>query len=115
MNSIYLINVESFKLTVNEALAMVETEIDSLRLLNKHVVLKVVHGYGSSGSGGEIKKHLPIFLSQLKAKNKIIDFVSNSSFSSLNQKYKTYTKMFPELVLDKDLANLNPGITLIFL
>jgi len=115
MSFIYLINVESFSLTVNEALASIETEIDVLKLLNKHVVLKVVHGYGSSGNGGEIKKALPSFLNILKAKGKISDFVANSSFGVLSQKYKTYTKIFPELVLDKDLANQNPGITLIFL
>ena len=115
MKSIYKINVENFKLTVNEALAQIESEIDALKLINKRCVLKVIHGYGSSGSGGEIKKNLPAFLNILKARGKIEDYAENSKFGVLSQKYKKYSKSFPELVLDADLKNLNPGITIVFI
>ena len=115
MKNIYKINVESFKLTVNEALAQIESEIETLKLAGIKCVLKVIHGYGSSGSGGEIKKNLPAFLNALKANNKIEDYIENSKFGALSQKYKKYTKIFPELILDSDLRNLNPGITIIFL
>lgn len=115
MKNIYKINVENFKLTVNEALAQIENEIDALKLGGNKCVLKVIHGYGSSGCGGEIKKNLPAFLNLLKSGGKIEDYVENSKFGALSQKYKKYTKLFPELILDADLKNLNPGITIIFL
>ena len=115
MKNIYVLNVENNKLTVNEALAQIEAEINALKLLNTPCVLKVIHGYGSSGNGGEIKKNLPRFLHYLKVKAKICDHTANSKFSPLSTKYKEYTKQFPELVLDSDLKNLNPGITLIFI
>lgn len=115
MKNIYKINVENFKLTVNEALAQIESEIDALKITNTKCVLKVIHGYGSSGCGGEIKKQIPAFLNSLKARSKIEDFVENSKFGVLSTKYKKYTNIFPELILDNDLKNLNPGITIIFL
>ena len=115
MKNIYVLNVENSKLTVSEALARIETEIDAIKLIKIPCVLKVIHGYGSSGNGGEIKKNLPYFLHNLKAKTKISDWAANSKFSPLSAKYKKYTKIFPALVLDSDLKNLNPGITLIFI
>ena len=115
MKNIYKINVESFKLTVNEALAQIESEIDALKLINKPCILKVIHGYGSSGCGGEIKKNLPAFLNILKARGKIKDYAENSKFGVLSLKYKKYSGIFPELILDNDLKNLNPGITIIFI
>ena len=51
----------------------------------------------------------------MKAKKKIKDFVLNTSFGEQSNVYKKYTKLFPELILDSDLKNLNPGITIIFI
>lgn len=115
MKNIYVLNVENSKLTVSEALAQIEAEVDALKLLNAPCVLKIIHGYGSSGNGGEIKKSLPQFLHTLKSRAKICDYTANSKFSPLSAKYKKYTKIFPALVLDSDLKNLNPGITLVFI
>ena len=115
MNIIKSINVESGLYACDEALALVEQEIEVLRLDPNVKVLKVIHGYGSTGSGGVIKGTLPSLLNKLIKAGKIRDYVHNNNFGALNTKYKHYTKLYPSLILDSDLQNLNAGITLIFL
>ena len=114
MDKIKSINVE-FGLTCGEALATVEHEIEVLSFNKATKVLKVIHGYGSSGSGGVIKSGLTELLKRLVKLKKIEDFVQNNKFGTLSDKYKKYTKIYPSLLLDSDLQNLNPGITIVFL
>lgn len=113
MESIAKIDVESGRLTVAEALAQVETEIEVLKLSGAHVA-KIIHGYGSKGVGGEIKKALLQHLKTLKKHKKIEDFFANETFSFTQKKYSFYIKKHPNLVLDEDLKNLNFGITIVF-
>lgn len=115
MDNIKSINVESGLYACDEALALIENEIEVLSLDPNVKILKVIHGYGSSGSGGAIKSSLPNLLKRLVKLNKIEDFIENNKFGALNAKYKKYTKLYPSLLLDSDLQNLNAGITLIFL
>lgn len=115
MENIKSINVEAGLYSCDEALALVEREIEVLSLDKQVRVLKVIHGYGSSGSGGAIKNNLPNLLSKLVKLGKIEDFIQNNKFGALSVKYKKYTKLYPNLLLDGDLNNLNPGITLVFL
>lgn len=112
---IKLLNIESDFLTSKEALSKVLTELETLSIGKITKVLEVVHGYGSSGKGGVIKKQLQILLPTLVKQNKILDFIAGEKFSPQNSKYKNYTKLYPELILDSNLRNLNPGITIIFL
>lgn len=109
------INIESYPLAVDEALSKVQTEIEVLSLSTEPKVLKVIHGYGSRGVGGKIKSEIIPLLQTLCKQGKILDFVPNEKFTPQNEKYITYTKLYPELILDSDLQNQNPGITLIFL
>lgn len=109
------INVESYPLAVDEALSKVQTEIEVLSFGEQTKVLKVIHGYGSRGVGGKIKIEIIPLLQTLCKQGKILDFIPNEKFTPQNEKYLTYTKLYPELILDADLQNQNPGITLIFL
>lgn len=112
---IKILNLENENLSVDEALSKIQLEIEAISINRVTKVLEVVHGYGSSGKGGAIKKQLQLLLPILKKQNKILDFIANEKFSSQNDKYKHYTNLYPELILDKNLRNLNPGITIIFL
>ena len=77
--------------------------------------MKVIHGYGSHGKGGEIKRQLTKRLEELKKQSKILDFIPGEKFGQ-EQKNKPYiTKNFPSLIIDSDLSLYNSGITLIFL
>ncbi len=112
---IKVLDIKSDFLSSEEAISKVLTEIDACKLNKVVRVLLVIHGYGSSGKGGIIKRELLLRLPNLKKQNKILDFIPNEKFSTNNEKYKNYVTQYPELILDSNLKNLNPGITLIFL
>jgi len=78
-------------------------------------LLKIVHGYGSNNIGGTIKKQALQKLAALKRQNKIAGFFPCEQLNTTTEEYKTLIKKYPELILDPDLLNKNPGITLILL
>lgn len=112
---IQTLNIEKEVLACDQALAKVLSEIEILKMQNEIKIIKVIHGYGSSGVGGKIKQELKILLQTLLKQNKIKYFVQNEKFTPQKKEYKIYTTLYPELILESDLQNLNPGITLIFL
>lgn len=109
------IDIERGMLACDEALSKVQNEIEVLAINKQVKVLKVIHGYGSKGTGGKIKKELLFLLQTLVRQNKIKDFAPNDRFTQQSEKYGKYFKLYQELLIDSDLQNLNPGITLIFL
>ena len=114
MENVTKIDVESGKLTVSEALATVEIELERLKLQGEKVAI-VIHGYGSKGVGGEIKKALLELFKTLKKHKKIEDFFPGERFSFSQKKYDFYVKKFPFLLLDENLKNLNSGVSVVFL
>jgi hypothetical protein len=78
-------------------------------------VLKVIHGYGSSGTGGVLRFAVRSFLRQRKEKGEIALFVNGESWSSYEERSKAILKKAPEYCLDSDLGRANKGITLILL
>ena len=116
MKRFEIVDVESAHLSVDEALAKVETEVEILQGLKGEVGgLKIVHGYGSSGTGGEIKRALPGLLKRLKNQRKIKDFFYNESLARGGKDFEKYAKIYPNLMVDGDLKNLNFGVTIVFL
>jgi hypothetical protein len=78
-------------------------------------VLKVIHGYGSTGAGGVLRFAIRSFLRQRKEKGEIASFVNGESWSSFDERSKLIFAKLPQLVLDSDLGRGNKGITLVLL
>jgi hypothetical protein len=78
-------------------------------------VLKVIHGYGSSGTGGVLRFAIRSFLRQRKDKGEITLFVNGESWSSFDARSKTVLAKAPESLLDRDLGRANRGITIVLL
>ena len=114
METIEKIDVESGSLTVKEAVATVEIELERAKFAGKNV-LKIVHGYGSSGTGGEIKKAVFLLLKTLKKHKKIIDFCPCEKFGFTQKNYNFLIKKYPNLLIDDNIKNLNSGATIVFL
>lgn len=114
-NRVKVLDIKSDFSSSQEALSKVLNEMEVCKLNKVIRVLLIIHGYGSSGKGGKIKRELLLLLPTLKKQNKILDFIPNEKFIQGSDRYKTYTTLYPELILDNNLSNLNPGITLIFL
>ena len=96
------------------AVANMEIEIEAISG-SEAKVLKIVHGYGSHGIGGEIKKLAHSRLTELKKMKKILDFIPGERFGEEQKNSLFIIKNYPELILDEDLKNYNSGITLVFL
>ncbi len=96
------------------AVALLEIAIDGYKNTDTKV-LKVIHGYGSHGVGGEIKRLAQERLMTLKRTGKILDFIPGERFGESQKSSEFIFENFPELLLDEDLRNYNSGITLVFL
>ncbi len=109
-----ILNFESERPTVDEALAKLEIEIE---LCKKQgiTVLKVIHGYGSSGKGGAIKKALKTWLVLKKRQKLFKDFVKGEEWNSLSAKAEEIKRICPDIIGDIELYHANAGITLIII
>lgn len=76
-------------------------------------ILKIVHGYGSSGVGGVLRPVVRNFLRQSKEKGEIRLFVNGETLSSFDERSKALVAQAPQLLLDSDFARGNKGITLV--
>lgn len=105
------INLKENNPTVELALALLEIEIETSRR-EGICCLKIIHGYGSHGVGGEIKKALKVWLIRAKHKGFIKDFVKGEQWlaSETADKIK---KLCPEVLGDPELYYSNSGITII--
>ena len=109
-----VVNINENSPTVEEAMANFEIALESAKLQNARV-LKVIHGYGSSGVGGAILRKLKQTLQQLKRTKKIKDYFSGATFNLVNQTVFDLAKKVPELLYDEDLSTQNIGVTFIVL
>lgn len=78
-------------------------------------VLKLVHGYGSHGTGGIILKEIRRELSGLKRRGKIKDFFSGDKWNIFDREVIEILNRDKTIVGDPDLNRKNPGITIVVL
>ncbi len=105
------LNLKEFMPSVDQALKMIELEIE-LSKKEGIKVLKIIHGYGSNGVGGEIKKSLKTWSQICLRKKLFVSFLRGEEF--LNEdKMKEIKAICPEVVGDIDLFHANPGLSLI--
>ena len=106
-------NVKEDAPTVELALANIEIEIQRCRSEGVKV-LKIIHGYGSSGVGGEIKKALSNWLRIKKRNGLIKDYVKGEEWPT-SAKADKIKQQYPEVLGDLELYFANPGLTILIL
>lgn len=77
--------------------------------------LIVIHGYGSHGKGGLIKKETLRFLEKIKHSGEISDFVLGENWGEFNEQKKSACEKCPELILHSQLSGLNSGVSVVIL
>lgn len=107
-----IINLEYKMPTVAQARIRLDQAFRTARS-QKQPVLKLIHGYGSTGKGGAIKKDVNIFLKEQKFQGKIKYFVSGEDFSPFNPIVREMLVEYPELKYDDDYARENRGVTIV--
>ncbi len=107
-------NVEADLPTLDEARRRVIEEIRAARREGVRV-LKVIHGYGSSGKGGALCVGLRKSFLLRKKEGVIKDFVPGEKFSIFNGTVLDLLESVPALRGDPDLDATNEGVTLLWL
>ncbi len=100
--------------SVQEALQRLEREVAVARQ-DKVAVLKIVHGYGSSGAGGDIRVAVQRRLAELKESGHIRGCIFGENWSKSDDATWTLLQSRPESKSDSDLGRRNQGITVILL
>ncbi|MEA3466660.1 MAG: Smr/MutS family protein [Thermodesulfobacteriota bacterium] len=108
------VNLEQGLPTVEQALARLQQAIIAARLEQVRV-LTLIHGYGSSGKGGAIRRECRKTLDYLCSKGEIADVIPGEDFSRRHGMVKHLLNRFPQLSRHPHLNNHNKGITLVVL
>jgi hypothetical protein len=99
---------------VGEALLRLDREIAIARQ-ERHSLLKIIHGYGSTGAGGDIRMAVQSRLQQLVADGRIRGCIFGEDWSTSDEVAWRLIGQQPELKADKDLGRRNRGITVVLL
>jgi hypothetical protein len=99
---------------VEQARARLQTELrvaqqDGVR------VLKLIHGYGSSGVGGDLRIALQSTLRQMAHRREIQDCIYGENWRTGDERTWELLKRMPELKNDRDLGKRNKGMTIVVL
>ena len=111
---VHEINLEIQHPDANSAIKQLEFFIASTRV-SKGRVIKIIHGYGSSGKGGKIRSACRKLLKEYKAQGRVTLFIKGEDFSIFDVSTRYLIEKFPETSNDPDLGNANAGITYVLL
>lgn len=108
------VNLERGMPRADQAVKQLTFELNRSRSLGC-TALKIIHGYGSSGTGGRIRVEARSYLARLKARGEIRDFIPGEDFSIFNAATLAAFQRCGGLRRDRDLERHNNGITIILL
>ena len=100
--------------SVREALQRLEREL-SLARQEKVKVLKLVHGYGSTGAGGDIRIAVQKCLMEMMQNGQIRGCIFGENWSKSDEHTWKLLQSQPELKSDSDLGRGNRGVTIVLL
>jgi hypothetical protein len=100
--------------SVQEALQRLDREIAIARA-GKVALLKIVHGYGSTGAGGDIRIAVQKRLHTLAEAGQIHACIFGENWSKTDDATWSLLQSQSELKSDSDLGRHNRGITIVVL
>lgn len=98
--------------TSDEARRRLGTELEVARRRGVRV-LKLIHGYGSRGVGGKLRRALRASLEQKQEAGSVGRVVPGESWSIFDETSRSLIESFPELRNDPDIERANAGVTLV--
>lgn len=108
------INIESGMPTVEAARARLAQGLRSAKAQG-FTVARVIHGYGSTGKGGAIKRDVQVTLQQKRASGQIRAFVKGEDFSPFDAASRLIVEKCPQMSRDIDYNRQNHGVTIVLL
>lgn len=107
-----VLNLEDGRPTAAQAIGRL---LNALEHSKKGEVIKLIHGYGSSGTGGKIRVEVRRKLERMEKNNQIKFFIIGEKFSIFDENTRKALQIASELRLDKDLERHNNGVTILVL
>lgn len=111
---IYIVNIEQGHPTTVVAKMNLEQALLTAKSTGNNII-KVIHGYGSSGRGGEIKMQTWDLLQNKKKNRAIKNFIKGEEFSAFNENTRCLLDLYPLLCKDNDYGKCNHGISIVLL
>jgi hypothetical protein len=112
--AIKILNVKADMPSVSEALQRLEAELISARHDNQ-LVVKIIHGYGSKGIGGDIRIAVQKRLREMLQTKQIRGCIFGEEWSKSCDEVWKLLQARPDLKSDPDLGRCNRGITIVLL
>lgn len=78
-------------------------------------VVKLIHGYGSSGVGGRLRIGIRSVLAEQKKRGQIKEAVPGENWSIFDEGARRILDIYPDLSRDRDFERGNAGITILLL
>ena len=110
----YRINLEEGMPTVENARIKLDQALRTAKA-RRYDALKIIHGYGSSGKGGAIKKDVQSYLAGKKRSGAIRGFAAGGDFTPFHAETRKMVDLCPDLTRDSDYSRGNDGITMVLL
>ncbi|MGI6499009.1 MAG: hypothetical protein ACOX0U_09495 [Oscillospiraceae bacterium] len=108
------VNLELGRPVVAAAIRRLTFEIQYSRQLGVSV-LKIIHGYGSTGTGGKIRIAARRYLMSLEARGEVKGMIPGERFSIFEEATRQAFSLCGALRHDRDLERHNNGVTFILL
>jgi hypothetical protein len=108
------VNLKSDMPQVHEALQRLDRELAVARQ-EKAKLLKLVHGYGSTGAGGDIRIAVQKRLLEIVQSGQLRGCIFGEDWSKSDEAAWKLLQSHPELKSDSDLGRRNLGITIVLL
>jgi hypothetical protein len=112
--TVRILNIKADMPTLDDARRTVIEEIRRAKR-ERMRVLKIIHGWGSTGKGGALCVGLRKSFRLRKKEGVIREFICGEDFSIFNQEVLELLEAVPELRGDPDLNATNEGVTVLWL
>ena len=109
-----VINLEDGMPKVEEARLRMQYELQRAKH-DRLSAVKLIHGYGSSGTGGALRNELQKELKRMAENGAIAAHVPGENWRVSDQTTWELLKRYPEWKQDKDLGRSNKGISIVVL
>ena len=104
-----VINLEAGMPTVATAKNLLSQSLRTAKANGTHLV-KLIHGYGSTGKGGAIRSAV-----RRELQGQVRLWIPGEDFSPFSEDTRQAVGRYPELAKDQDYARTNHGITIVVL
>lgn len=108
------LNLEAGMPVVSEAVSRMRIGLQEMRVSRVRVV-KLIHGYGSTGRGGKICAGVREELASMKRKKLIRDYIPGEDFGPMDPSSRRLAETERDITRDPDYGRINHGITIVVL